>query len=307
MPPGHGDAMVTQRQPSQRFWDLAQDVLERVQRLLPGGRELDWRHCAAAVWQHSAWGGELRAHPDLDPIQLDDLLGVDRQKALLDGNTRQFVAGFPANNALLWGARGTGKSSLIHGLLNRYADDGLRLIEVSKHALAMLPEIADRVRAEPYRFIVVCDDLSFEADDPSYKVLKSVLEGSVFRSSENILIYATSNRRHLLPERMADNLQARHEDGELHESDAVEEKVSLSDRFGIWLSFYAFRQEAYLEVAHHWLRRIGAKYGMEIEMTEDTRREALQWALSRGARNGRTAHYFARHWVGRRLLHELSE
>jgi uncharacterized protein len=292
---------------SQRLWDLAQDVLERVQRLLPGSRGVDWRECRAASWQQSAWGGELKAHSDLDPIDLDDLLGIEQQKQALERNTRQFVAGFPANNALLWGARGTGKSSLIHGLLNRYAEEGLRLIEVNKWALAALPDIAERVRIEPYRFIVVCDDLSFEADDPSYKILKSVLEGSVFRSSENILIYATSNRRHLLPERMEDNLAARHELGELHESDAVEEKVSLSDRFGIWLSFYPFRQDAYLEVVQHWLTRIGERYGLEIELTEPVRREALQWALARGARNGRTAHYFARHWIGRRLLEDLSQ
>jgi uncharacterized protein len=299
--------MAAEQQPPQRFWDLAQDVLMRVQLLLPGNRTVDWRSCRAAIWQHAAWGGELKAHADLDPIELDDLLGIEQQKQAMERNTRQFVAGFPANNVLLWGARGTGKSSLIHGLLNRYAGEGLRLIEVSKQALAALPDIAERVRNEPYRFIVVCDDLSFEADDPSYKVLKSVLEGSVFRSSENILIYATSNRRHLLPEHMADNLGARHEQGELHESDAVEEKISLSDRFGIWLSFYTFRQDAYLEVVRHWLRRIGERYGLQLELTEEARREALQWALARGARNGRTAHYFARHWVGRRLLEDLSE
>lgn len=281
---------------------LVQDVLERVQRLLPAGNAIDWHHCHAAVWHRTPLGGELRAHADRDPIDLDDLLGVDRQKQAIEQNTRQFVAGFPANNALLWGARGTGKSSLIHALLNRYAGEGLRLIEVDKHALAALPEIAAAVRGEPYRFIVVCDDLSFESNDPAYKLLKSVLEGSVFRASENVLIYATSNRRHLLPESMADNLDARHRDGELHESEAVEEKISLSDRFGLWLSFYPFRQDAYLDVVAHWLERIGARHGATVTLTESARREALQWALARGARNGRTAQYFARHWVGRALL-----
>jgi uncharacterized protein len=293
------------RFPNERFWDTAHEVLERVQRLLPTTRVIDWRATRAAVWQQSSWGGELVAHSDVDVIDLDDLLGIEPQKHAIENNTRQFVAGFPANNALLWGARGTGKSSLIHGLLNRYADDGLRLIEVTKASLTALPLIAERVRSEPYRFIVVCDDLSFEADDPSYKVLKSVLEGSVFRSAENTLIYATSNRRHLLPEHMADNLAARHEGDELHQSDAVEEKISLSDRFGIWLSFYPFRQDAYLDVVQHWLRRIGERYGIVVDLTDEARREALQWALARGARNGRTAQYFARHWIGRRLLADL--
>ena len=168
-------------------------------------------------------------------------------------------------------------------------------------ALGSLPRIADMVRNEPYRFILVCDDLSFSSDDASYKELKSVLEGSVFRSSANVLIYATSNRRHLLPEHMADNLAATHEGGELHESEAVEEKISLSDRFGVWLSFQPFKQDAYLDVVAHWLQRIGGRYGLHAELTDSARREALQWALARGARNGRTAQYFARDWIGRLL------
>ncbi len=298
--------MTTEEQtPGHRVRVLAEDVLRRVQRLLPAASAVDWSMTRAARWKLAALGGgQLRAHPDLDPTDLDDLLGIEKQKRVIDENTCQFVAGFPANNALLWGARGTGKSSLIHGLLNRYAQQGLRLIEVSKEALAALPEIAEQVRDEPYRFVVVCDDLSFEPDDPSYKALKSILEGSVFRSAENTLIYATSNRRHLLPESMADNLGARHVDGELHHGDAVEEKVSLSDRFGIWLSFYPFKQDAYLDVVAHWLRRIGSDFGLDVEPTDAIRREALQWALARGVRNGRTAQYFARHWVGRRLLEE---
>ena len=277
-------------------------ALDRVNRLLPDGAGVDWSRCRAATWQRSAFGGAMRAHPDVDEIDLDDLLAIDRQKAAIEQNTQQFVRGFPANNVLLWGARGTGKSSLIHALLNRYGEAGLRLIEVDKRSLGVLPEIVDQVRDAAYRFVIVCDDLSFEQDDSSYKELKSVLEGSVFRSSENVLIYATSNRRHLLPESMADNLAARHEDGELHESDAVEEKISLSDRFGLWLSFYSPDQAHYLEIVAHWLKKIGTRFGLELELDEAARAEALRWARSRGARNGRTAQYFARHWVGSTLL-----
>ena len=286
--------------------DHGHRVLLKIDQLLPGGPALDWHKCAAATWQQTALGGQLRAHPDVDDIGLDDLLAIDRQKQVIEQNTQQFVRGLPANNVLLWGARGTGKSSLIHALLNRYASEGLRLVEVDKRSLRHLPEIVDCLRAEAFRFVVVCDDLSFEQDDASYKELKSVLEGSVFRSSENVLIYATSNRRHLLPETMADNLAARHEGGELHESDAVEEKISLSDRFGLWLSFYALDQSNYLDIVAHWLGRISAEHGARITLTEEARAEALRWALARGARNGRTAQYFARHWVGQNLLNKKS-
>ena len=285
---------------------LANDVLKRLDTVLPRLTTPDWENVRAAVWSLGALGGELRAHAELDPIDLDDLMYIDRQKQRIEANTVQFVRGFPANNVLLWGARGTGKSSLIHGLLNRYADQGLRLIEMDKRALGSLPRIADLVRSEPYRFILVCDDLSFSADDASYKELKSVLEGSVFRSSANVLIYATSNRRHLLPEHMADNLAATREGGELHESEAVEEKISLSDRFGVWLSFQPFKQDAYLDVVAHWLDRIGSRHGLRAMLTDSARREALQWALARGARNGRTAQYFARDWIGRLLTEQPS-
>jgi predicted AAA+ superfamily ATPase len=284
---------------------LAGRVLTRLDAVLPEIATPDWAKVRAAVWQRGALGGELRAHRELDSIELEDLLFIDRQKQCIEANTVQFVRGYPANNVLLWGARGTGKSSLIHALLNRYADQGLRLIELDKRALGALPRIVGLVRDAPYRFILVCDDLSFSADDDSYKELKSVLEGSVFRSSANVLIYATSNRRHLIPERMADNLAATHDDGELHESEAVEEKISLSDRFGVWLSFQSFKQDAYLDVVTHWLRRIGRRYELDATLTDSARREALQWALARGARNGRSAQYFARDWIGR-LLTERS-
>ena len=288
-----------------RLVQLATEVLERLQKLLPSGHAFDWSAHRAAVWRRTLGVGALRAHEGVDAIALSDLLHVEAQKASIERNTEQFIHGYPANNVLLWGARGTGKSSLIHALLNRYADQGLRLIEVDKQALAELADIVDQVRDEPYRFVIVCDDLSFEADDASYKQLKSALEGSVFRSSDNVLIYATSNRRHLIAEYMEENLAATHRDGELHDGEAVEEKVSLSDRFGLWISFYPFKQDAYLEVVAHWLNVLGRTHAIDVVPTEDTRREALQWALSR-ARNGRTAHYFARHWVGRALLERTS-
>lgn len=284
---------------------LLSDVAELVRRLLrlvPGQNDPDWSTTPAAVWRANQFGGRLIAHPDIDRIGLDDLLCVDDQKAALVQNTLQFLAGAPANNALLWGARGTGKSSLIHALLERFYDDGLRLIEVDKTALVNLPDIALSLRDEPHRFLVFCDDLSFEADDPSYKALKSALEGSIFRSSENLLIYATSNRRHLLPEYMADNQQATFREGELHQSEAVEEKISLSDRFGLWLSFYPFRQDAYLTVAEHWVNALAAESDTDVDWDEQARAEALRWALARGVRSGRTAHHFARHWVGRAAL-----
>jgi predicted AAA+ superfamily ATPase len=254
------------------------------------------------VWRQDQWGGALIAHPDIDRISLDDLLCVADQKSALVQNTEQFLAGAPANNALLWGARGTGKSSLIHALLDEYFDRGLRLIEVGKASLANLSDVALTVREEPHRFIIFCDDLSFEADDASYKALKSALEGSIFRSSENLLIYATSNRRHLLPEYMTDNEQASFVDGELHQSEAVEEKISLSDRFGLWLSFYPFKQNEYLDVVQHWIAVLAADSAVEVGWDEELRLESLRWALARGVRSGRTAHHFAKHCVGRRVV-----
>lgn len=274
-------------------------LIQRVSVLLPASDPVDWSATYAAVWRSRDRFVPL---DDLDDIELDDLLEIDLQKERIETNTAQFIAGYPANNALLWGARGTGKSSLIHALLNRYRERGLRLIEVDKRALGDIARIVGELRREPYRFIVVCDDLSFERDDPSYKELKSALEGSIFRQSENVLIYATSNRRHLISEFMSDNLGARHQDGELHEDEAVEEKISLSDRFGLWLSFHPFRQEEYLEVVRHWLDRLAEKHGLRFSWNNEVRKAALQWALGRGARNGRMAYYFARHWIGKSLL-----
>lgn len=288
---------------------LTEDVRELARRalaVLPAPSRVDWATCPAAVWHSGVLGAGFAVHGGLDDIGLDDLLGIDDQKARLEQNTRQFVAGLPANNVLLWGARGTGKSSLVHGLLNRYRDDGLRLVEVSRHRLASLPEIVRGLRDEPYRFVLFCDDLSFEAEDASYKELKSALEGSVFKASGNVLIYATSNRRHLLPEYASDNEHVTVRRGEIHESEAVEEKISLSDRFGLWLSFYPFKQEAYLHVVEHWVGRLGAAHGLPVAWSDELRAAALRWALARGVRSGRTAQHFARHWVGSQLLAERS-
>lgn len=280
----------------------ALELLSRILRIVPAPEPVDWSQCKAALWKVDRWGGEFIAHRELDDIGLDDLFCIDDQKQQIELNTRQFLAGYPANNVLLWGARGTGKSSLVHGLLNRYSDSGLRLVEVNKSLLEALPDIVYRLQDEPFRFVLFCDDLSFEADDASYKVLKSALEGSIFKSSKNVLIYATSNRRHLLPEYMSDNEQATFVEGELHQSEAVEEKISLSDRFGLWLSFYPFNQEAYLAVVKHWLKVFGDAHGVAISWDDPVRAASLRWALARGVRSGRTAQYFARHWTGGLLI-----
>ena len=282
--------------------DLARQALERVLDVLPERDGVDWSRHWAARWRSGPVAGTLAPLGHLDQIELTDLLGVDDQKAQLVANTEQFLQGFPANNALLWGARGTGKSSLVHAVLNRYAPDGLRLVEVDKEALRDVATIVASLDSEPYRYVLVCDDLSFEADDASYKALKSALEGSVFTQSENALIYATSNRRHLLAEHMSDNISARHVDGELHEAEAVEEKISLSDRFGLWLSFYPFRQDDYLRVARHWYERLAADESIAVRWDESTRQDALRWALARGVRSGRTAFHFARQRIGAAAL-----
>jgi len=235
-------------------------------------------------------------HPHL--IKLDDLLNIERQKDLLVQNTKQFVTGAPANNALLWGSRGTGKSTLIKAMLTEFEEQKLRLIEVDKQDLIDLPDIADALYDRHERFIIFTDDLSFEASDPSYKALKAMLDGSICAAPENMLIYATSNRRHLMPEFMQENLQAHHIDGELHHGETVEEKISLSERFGLWISFYPFTQAQYLDTVTHWLKRLGVNQ----EDVMAARAEALRWALSRGSRSGRVAHQFARDLAGRMSL-----
>lgn len=272
--------------------ERAGELIGRLEQLLqPVAGETDWNSIAFR-WRRGR-GLLPVAHPHLIP--LGSLLCMERQKQEISRNTRQFVAGKSANNVLLWGSRGTGKSSLIKAILHQYADQGLRLVEVEKSDLIDLPEIVEQFYQRPERFILFCDDLSFEADDASYKSLKAVLDGSIAAPPENVLIYATSNRRHLLPEYLRENLETRVVEGEIHHGEGVEEKISLSERFGLWLSFYPFNQEEYLHIVDHWLATLGAA------TTHDpaTRSAALQWALQRGSRSGRVALQFARDWAGR--------
>jgi predicted AAA+ superfamily ATPase len=274
----------------------ADQLLSRLEALLPPPpAATDWAH-EAYRWRRQRWGAYLApiAHPHR--VDLHDLLCMDHQKTEILRNTAQFVGGRPANNVLLWGSRGTGKSTLVKGIFNTFAAQGLRLIEVDKEHLVELPDIVDRLYGRPERFLVYCDDLSFEADEAGYKALKAVLEGSISAPPDNVLVYATSNRRHLMPEYQRENQEARIVDGELHHGEAVEEKVSLSERFGLWLSFYPFNQEQYLAICDHWLRKL------DVADTRDerVRRAALQWALYRGSRSGRVARQFALDQAGRR-------
>ena len=278
-----------------RITDRLDRLLAHVDRLLPaGGSEPDWKSATAFRWRKSARGaGYLEAVRHPHTITFADLKDIDEQKRRLHENTAQFVAGRPANNVLLTGARGTGKSSLVKAALAEFASKGLRLIEVDKRDLVDLPDIVDLVADRRERFVLFCDDLSFEASDAGYKSLKVALDGSIAGSADNLLIYATSNRRHLMPEFMDENLEAKHVGGEIHPGETTEEKISLSERFGLWLSFYPFDQEQYLEIADHWVARLGGK------PSEESRKAALLWALERGFRSGRVAWQFARDWVGR--------
>ena len=273
-------------------------TLDRVDALLPEPpAPPDWDRYRAFRWRRVGHHQRGVLQPVRHPhqLRLADLHRIDRQKAALDLNLRQFLAGRPCNHALLWGARGAGKSSLVKALLNEYADRGLRLIEVERHDLLDLPDIVDPLFDRPERFLIYCDDLSFEADDPSYKALKAMLDGSISATPDNVLLCATSNRRHLLPEYLRDNQDARLVEGELHYGEAVEEKISLSERFGLWLAFHPFSQDDYLAIVGYWLEQLGWDAGLE----EAVRTAALQWALQRGSRSGRAARQFARDWVGR--------
>jgi uncharacterized protein len=283
----------------------AEGVLARFEKLLPPpAAEPDWaasiafryRRRAAGAFGAGGHAGELEPVRHVAPIALANLKEVDAQKERLRANTAQFLAGRSANNVLLTGARGTGKSSLIKACLHEFAPRGLRLIEVDKADLVDLPDIVALTEGRPERFIVYCDDLSFDEGEPGYKALKSMLDGTVSASSENVLVYATSNRRHLLPEQMKDNLAATHdEDGELHPGEAIEEKISLSERFGLWISFYPFSQPEYLAIVGQWLRH----FGLDDASVDALRPEALVWALERGSRSGRVAYQFARDRAGR--------
>ena len=266
---------------------------------MPAAVQPNWTASIAFRWRRrvTAFGrqGWLQPVGQVARIRLKDLRNVDEQKADIERNTRQFVEGLPANNVLLTGSRGTGKSSLIKACLNAFADRGLRLIEVDKDDLVDLPDIVDLVSGRPERFIVFCDDLSFDEGEAGYKALKTALDGSVSAQSDNVLIYATSNRRHLMPEYMHENLEYKHQpDGEIHPGETSEEKISLSERFGLWISFYPFRQDDYLAIVSHWL----AHFGVPADAVESARGDALRFALGRGSRSGRVAFQFARDWAG---------
>jgi predicted AAA+ superfamily ATPase len=278
-------------------------VLTSLERMLPKpAREIDWKTVPAANWRRHGFSGSLEPIPTIEAIHLEDLLGIEEQKKAVEDNTRQFLAGLPANNALLWGTRGTGKSSLVRALLHRYAPMGLRVIQVDKEDLAHLPEIVDAIKGRPCRFIIFSDDLSFEVGDSGYKMLKSALDGSVYAPPENALIYVTSNRRHLLPEYESDNRGAMLVNNEIHHGEAVEEKISLSGRFGLWVGFHPFSQDQYLEVTRQWAGKLCARLGKPLDWTKEAEREAVLWSQKKGDRSGRIAWQFANDWVGRRFL-----
>ncbi len=283
----------------ERLIERAEQLMARIESVLPQplGAPSDWE--ASIAWRYrrrSSGHGTLEPVRHLAPMALDALREIDVQKEKIARNTRQFVEGKPANNVLLTGARGTGKSSLIRACLHAFAAQGLRLIEVDKADLTDLPDIVDVVSNRPEKFIVFCDDLSFDEGEPGYKALKSILDGSVAAATPNVLVYATSNRRHLLPEYMKDNLTYTHtNDGEVHPGEVIEEKISLSERFGLWVSFYPFNQPEYLAIVGEWM----SSFGVTAPAIEAARAEALVWALERGSRSGRVAYQFARDYAGR--------
>ncbi|GAC1415870.1 MAG: ATP-binding protein [Burkholderiaceae bacterium] len=280
-----------------QFLVRAEALMTRLESLMPAALTApDWDAAAAFRWRKHNGHGRLQAVAHIATIALSDLKNIGPQKQVIEQNTRQFVAGAPANNVLLTGARGTGKSSLIKACLNQHVQEGLRLIEVDKDDLADLPDIVDLVAGRAERFIIFCDDLSFEEGERGYKALKVALDGSIAAQSDNVLIYATSNRRHLLPEKMSDNSSYQHnDDGDLHPGETVEEKISLSERFGLWVSFYPFKQDDYLLIAGHWL----AHFGCTTAQVSAARGDALRWALQRGSRSGRVAWQFAKDYAGR--------
>ena len=276
----------------------AEQLISRIESVLPQApSQPDWTASVAYRYRKRSTGhGALEPVRNVGVMRLLDLKEIEPQKEKIQLNTHQFVQGKPANNVLLTGARGTGKSSLIKACLNEYANSGLRLIEVDKADLVDLPDIVDLVTDRPEKFIVFCDDLSFEDGEPGYKALKSILDGSIAATTPNVLIYATSNRRHLLPEYMKENLSYTHtEDGEVHPGEGVEEKISLSERFGLWVSFYPFTQNEYLTIVAQWL----SSFQVAASDIEDARPEALVWALERGSRSGRVAYQFARDYAGK--------
>ncbi|WP_295372585.1 ATP-binding protein [uncultured Pseudacidovorax sp.] len=283
----------------ERLIERAEQLIDRIESVLPQplGAPPDWN--AAIAWRYrrrSSGHGRLEPVRHVAAMALSDLKEIDGQKEKIERNTRQFIEGRPANNVLLTGARGTGKSSLVRACLHEFAPQGLRLIEVDKADLTDLPDIVEVVSGRPEKFIIFSDDLSFDEGEPGYKALKSILDGSVAAATPNVLIYATSNRRHLLPEYMKENLSYTHtEDGEVHPGEVVEEKISLSERFGLWVSFYPFSQAEYLAIVAQWL----SSFGLDAAAIESARPQALVWALERGSRSGRVAYQFSRDFAGR--------
>lgn len=275
-------------------------LLERLDQLLPPPPPApDWKASIAFRWRKDPRGRSwLQPVRHVHRIRLADLCGIDAQIRKVEQNTRQFLDGRPANNVLLTGARGTGKSSIVKGLLNKYARQGLRLIEIEKSDLVDLPALTDQVAGRPERFLLFCDDLTFHGAEAGYIALKVALDGSISTTSENLIIYATSNRRHLMPEYMQENLETKYVGEEIHPGETVEEKISLSERFGLWVSFYPFDQDEYLEIVAHWLEVLGCP----AKVMDAAREEALQWALLRGSRSGRVAYQFARDWTGRHAV-----
>jgi len=283
----------------QKLIERAEQLINRIESILPQplAAPTDWN--ASIAWRYrrrSSGHGTLEPVRHVAAMSLEALKEIDVQKEKIERNTRQFVEGRPANNVLLTGARGTGKSSLVRACLHAFAAQGLRLIEVDKADLVNLPDIVEVVAGRPEKFIVFSDDLSFDEGEPGYKALKSILDGSVAASTANVLIYATSNRRHLLPEYMKENLSYTHtDDGEVHPGEVVEEKISLSERFGLWVSFYPFNQAEYLAIVAQWL----SSFGVDAAAIEAAKPEALVWALERGSRSGRVAYQFARDYAGK--------
>jgi uncharacterized protein len=281
------------------FINLLSDVLQRVQQTLPEVQHQPDFSASAYKWQNK----QLKPIVQAKKMYLEDLKGIARQKEKVIQNTLQFLKGLPANDVLLTGSRGTGKSSIVRALLTEYESQGLRLIEIERDDLSDLPEIQNIIKDRPEKFIVYCDDLAFNAEDENYRSLKSVLDGSLQSGSGNFIIYATSNRRHLLPEFMHENTPVQKVDvpqyTELHPQEAIEEKISLSDRFGLWLSFYPMDQNLYLEIVEHYLNKA------EMQMTDEVRAESLRWCQSRGQRSGRSAYQFSKHWIGSQKLHSI--